>query len=308
MSQLLYNESAWNPAQMKSQKMKLSNSKRQSIKLKIELPSYTSLEDEHDRLSCSQQICAKQVETDDEDDYQNATIRLEISFDTRQTPKRFKKNECLSARKVSLSSKKAPSLLTSGYSSSNSSMVNYVQEKSFYMEDEYNHINANENIYDKLDYKRRSLASTNSSISSTSSVSSSSSNRDNYEEISNFSQLKQYENKSVKSYKREYTINEIFQNLKEFKSEAKQLEMLNTTTITKTTTTTTPTCYTDIKPPKTVSFLKQIFESKSKKTPASSVSAKQSKDNTSKLQFVKTFKQKQEHVYVNEKISRPINV
>lgn len=268
--QMLLNESTWNQT-LKSNKMKLVNNKRQSIKLKIELPTYSDLDTEEKTPS---------LDSDDEQDYQNATIRLEISFDTRQTPKRFKKNEFSSARKVCLNNKKAASLTTSGYSSSNSSVVNYIQDRSFYAE---------ENIYDKLDYKRRSLASTNSSMSSASSK------EDYYEEISNFSQMKSsYENNSAKTYKREYTLNEIFQNLKSFKTEAKQQELLNTT-------------YTDLKPPKSVNFLKQIFESKSKKSPVT-LSPKAIKQVETTKDNTKLIKPTIQHVYVNEKILRPINV
>lgn len=367
MSQLLnetneiWNETFSSGLQNSSKKMKYqqqtskssNNNRRQSIKLQIELPIRESNENFKLRKSstfCDTKQTELEINDDSDDDQYNPTIRLQISFDTnsRKQPKRINSN---SAKKQT----DKASLVTSGYSSSlcssNSSMINYVhdlKDKSFYL-DETNqfqaHINdkySEENIYDKLNYnvssyKRRSLASTNSSMSSNSSSVNSSFTRINkpdhkvyYEEISNFSQLEQkpriYENEMIKpavsivkktqpvitnpirqtltNYRREYTVNEIFQNLKSFKHEAQQQEELNGN-------------YLDIKDikqqPKSVSFLKQIFETKKTKSSTKPSQCLLADNLATRIQSKELVKQSineetKQHIYVNDKISRLLNI
>jgi len=315
-----------------------SNHKRQSIKLQIELPY---MENSNDNIKMkksstfTESSFNNESEEEEEDLNENQTIRLQISFDSRPrfTPRKVNINK----QQLQHTAKKQCS---SGYSSSTSSMVNYVcannQEKSFYLADNVsNNYNSerfsNENIYDKLNYnvststKRKSMASVDSSMSSCSAASSSSSSSNSsfastskpkvyYEEISNFSQLHEskqrtYENDLIKPapqvksqvYKREYTVNEIFQNLESFKIEAKQQEKLNNNyahsqqqLADKNTT--------NISKPKSVSFLKQIFETKiTKKTTA--VECLSGVKQQQQQQPIK--QQTKQHVYVNEKLSRP---
>jgi hypothetical protein len=310
-----------------------SNHKRQSIKLQIELP-YMENSNDNIKMKKSSTFTESSFnnESEEEEDLnENQTIRLQISFDSRPrfTPRKVNTNK----QQLQHTAKKQCS---SGYSSSTSSMVNYIcannQEKSFYLanNDSTNNYNSerfsNENIYDKLNYnvstsiKRKSMASVDSSMSSCSAASSSSSNSSfastskpkvYYEEISNFSQLHEskqrtYENDLIKPppapqvksqvYKREYTVNEIFQNLELFKIEAKQQEKLNNNyahkqLADKNTTTNNK--------PKSVSFLKQIFETKmTKKT-----TAVECLSGVKQQQPIK--QQTKQHVYVNEKLSRP---
>jgi len=259
----------------------------------------------------------------------NPTIRLQISFDTVRS--RSDKKNSVQAKPTTTAS----SIATSGYSSSSSSsssMINYihdVQEKSFGLNELASHrYVSEENIYDKLSFNSntqsyKSMASlTNSSFNTSSSTISSAASITNprydpqilYEEISNFSQLKQisntYENEMVKQnlqnhqqqakqyiknnkYKREYTVNEIFQNLKAFKQEAIQQEKLNTTYSSIQSSAVTVDKQ---KQPKSVSFLKQIFESKI--TKKSVVKSNECLDK--QPQQPETYNSN--HLYVNEKL------
>ena len=149
-----------------------SNHKRQSIKLQIELP-YMENSNDNIKMKKSSTFTESSFnnESEEEEDLnENQTIRLQISFDSRPrfTPRKVNTNK----QQLQHTAKKQCS---SGYSSSTSSMVNYIcannQEKSFYLanNDSTNNYNSerfsNENIYDKLNYnvstsiKRKSMAS-----------------------------------------------------------------------------------------------------------------------------------------------------
>ena len=219
-------------------------------------------------------------------------------------------------------------------------MINYIhdiQEKSFYLNDSTSQqYVSEENIYDKPSYnsstqpcKCKSTASLiNSSFNTTSSGSSSAASITNtrydpqvlYEEIYNFGQPKfvanTYENEMVKpklpqtlhqhtnnnnKYKREYTVNEIFQNLKKFKEEAIQQEKINTAYSCVHDTEPATTTIDKQNQPKSVSFLKQIFETKLTKKTITKSNECLNKQQQQQQQQHET--KNSNHLYVNDKLN-----
>jgi hypothetical protein len=133
-------------------------------------------------------------------------------------------------------------------------------------------------------------------------------------------------------YKREYTVNEIFQNVKKFKEQAKEQEIFN-----ESTTRTVQNSAKSEKPQSTsgsnhlltsdhikssVSIIKQIFEMKSKcdksvvsslstlraTGPKSAVDASKPNQPVTKLAVEKPSLRPEQHTYVNEKLPPSINV
>ena len=216
---------------------RLTRSRKASIRLKIEVPIISDEEEENDdlyeeRLSRSS------------DRKRTPSIHLHISVNRRSMSGKRNRSESIG------SSVKRPS--SSGYSSENSSSLwsscvsslsSDQSESEFKTSQDsslvsmkknsqiYDRVkkfreeswNSEEKIYDRLSYSGKARNSVASSISSVKSV-----HHGIYEEIMVYESLNSCGNQSSKEirnrFKREYTVNEIFQNLKSFKEAAREFE------------------------------------------------------------------------------------
>ena len=250
------------------------------------------------------------------------TIRLQISFDASPrvstTPRRRRPT---SPQAPSTIAKRSDSSLTSGYFSSS----NDTDDTDLEDQQGFNACSKRRSSflhgpshYDKLDYtaKRRFSVSSAESLSSSSSMASASNGTKNeieniYEDISNFCASSihncnahasdaSFPMTARSALRREYTVNEIFQNLKSFKEQASQCEKLYEESPTVTVPVQT----------RSVSALKQLFETSSSSSSGASIlrriqRVKQLKGTRPEPQAVVTTLP---HIYVNERVSKPVNV
>ena len=267
---------------------KYHQNKRHSIRLQIELPFIDANEVASYRMRKSSTFNdgfhsiksdtfdnEESSNADDDTNDFNPTIKLQISFDTRSRAKSTRNyNESTDAHASCL---KRRSLVTSDYSSSfcssNSTKYSY------------------ENIYDKLDYNMTGMSQRRKSIAALS--------KNSFETIGQPSfRARVYENEPIQSnqgsiFKREYTVNEIFQNLESFKADASDIEN-NSNNISEN----------QVKQSKSISFLKQIRSSLLKKSKSIKLSKLVSSHKLETNKNNNNNNLTKQHTYVNDRIKQ----
>lgn len=269
-------------------------SQRHSIRLEIELPF---VHDESFKIRKSSTfndgLPVRNNESEsfdnecsygDELNEYNPTIKLHISFDTKSRAKKVQNDSSDStAHMTSLQARK--SFVTSDYSSSfcssNDTKYSY------------------ENIYDKLDYNA-SMSNRRKSIATSSSLKNSFEQQNaKYAElplVADKIRYRTYENERIHQssctsiFKREYTVNELFQNLESFNAQANELD-------NQTASSEVSSAKIDAKSTKSVSFLKQIRASLLRKT-------KWVKSSNKPIVANHKLDAHKQHTYVNERITR----
>lgn len=274
-----------------------SSNRRQSIKLEIDLPMNLTCDNNNSNSSTYSYNNYEQ-----HDSTNNLTICLKISIDnhadnrrannrTTRTP-HFPMHDKVSSL-ASSSSGYSSSMSTSSSSQCLDDNINFPLNYSINRTPVQNPLFCNENIYDRLSYSNKRRCSIASSNSSNATDSAPVSECDIYEEITNLTTKHVYCNEPIQAVqpinrnvvkRREYTVNEIFQNVNSFKEEANKQEV------------------NQIGQAKSVNILKQLFEV-NKKSKLSPMVRKVASPKPALRQH-----NHEQHVYVNEKISSGVIV